>query len=329
MQRLIETLKTVATTNVPVLLQGESGTGKELCVNWLYRFSGNHKAALVKVSCPALPQALLETELFGYEKGAFTGANDTRPGRVEQAQDGMLFLDEIGDLDLGVQVKLLRFLQDNSFSRVGGHDLLKVNTRLVCTANCDLTEQVAAGAFRLDLLYRINAVSLNVPPLRARSEDIPQVMDFLLDRYSNSFNTKPPAIPRDVMRSLVTYAWPGNFRQLDNVIRSFALLCTLDSLVPEEAFRNKSTPTQIDVSKPSSLKSITREATKDLERQIILGALKANGWHRRKTADWLKISYRSLLYKLDSFTAQGFETPVIPRAPKQALKSGQPQLRQE
>src|ERR1700735_4199009 len=191
MQSVRNKLERVAETDVPVLIQGESGTGKEICVRLLHAFSMRAQGALVKVSCPAIPHSLLETELFGYEKGAFTGAMTTKLGRVEQAHMGTLFLDEVGSLDLMVQSKLLQVLQDGTFVRVGGHTTLTIETRLVSVANQDLRAQVEDGSFRLDFLYRINAVTINLPPLRARKEDIPQLVDYFIEQHARTFSLYP------------------------------------------------------------------------------------------------------------------------------------------
>src|SRR5271163_1132804 len=191
MQAVRNKLERVAETDVPVLIQGESGTGKEICVRLLHAFSMRARGSLVKVSCPAIPHSLLETELFGYEKGAFTGAMSTKLGRVEQSHNGTLFLDEVGSLDLAVQSKLLQVLQDGSFMRVGGHETRNIQTRVVSVANRDLREQVADGSFRLDFLYRINAVTINLPPLRQRTEDLPQLVDYLIGVHARIFRVNP------------------------------------------------------------------------------------------------------------------------------------------
>ena len=310
MRRIVNTLEAVARTNVPVLVTGESGTGKELCVQRLHTLAQGKAASLVKVSCPAIPGALLESELFGYEKGAFTGANTTRKGRVEQADGGTLFLDEIGSLDVSMQAKLLRFLQDGTFSRVGGHDVYRIQTRLVSASNTNLQEQISAGTFRLDLLHRINTINLAMPPLRERAEDIPGLVEYFLTKYASDYRTRPDPIPREYLQHLCQYSWPGNIRQLENVIRSYALVGVPDVLVPEEHFLSTSTE-DIDVSVPTSLKDITKQATQALERHIIKKVLQANGWNRRKTAKWLKISYRSLLYKLNEAGVKEIKAPAL------------------
>src|SRR5580698_3161058 len=196
MQLIRRKLEMVARTDIPVLVQGESGTGKELCAHLIHGTSERTTGALVKVSCPAIPQGLIETELFGYEKGAFTGAHSTKRGRVEQADGGTLFLDEVGSLDLAVQSKLLQVLQDGSFMRVGGHETRNIQTRVVSVANRDLREQVADGSFRLDFLYRIIAVTINMPPLRQRVEDIPQLVNYLVSHHALMFRVNPTPLSR-------------------------------------------------------------------------------------------------------------------------------------
>jgi two-component system response regulator AtoC len=295
-------LEMVARTNVPVLIQGESGTGKEIFARLIHGTSERATGELVKVCCPAIPQGLIETELFGYEKGAFTGANTTKRGRLEQANNGTLLLDEVGSLDIGVQSKLLQVLQDGSYMRVGGHQTRTIQTRILSVANRDLREQVAEGTFRLDFLYRINAITFNLPPLRNRAEDIPQIANYLIGQHARIFCTQPQPLSRRVLRLMQKFDWPGNIRQLDNLIRSYVLMGNEDALITELLDDERPTPhdfADIDVSQPLSLKQITKQATHELEHQIILKVLKAHNWNRQKTAKWLKISYRSLLYKIN------------------------------
>jgi two-component system response regulator AtoC len=292
-------LERVADTNIPVLLQGESGTGKEIMARLLHVCSCRARSPMVKVSCPAIPHSLIETELFGYEKGSFTGANSTKRGRVEASHMGTLFMDEIGSLDLTVQAKLLQLLQGGSFVRVGGQEVRKVDTRVVSAANRDLRLQTQDGSFRLDLFFRINAVTIELPPLRERTIDIPILMKYFLGVYGRAFRCEPKPLSRDTMRLMQSYDWPGNIRQFENLLRSYVLIGSEDALETELLCARPSNVTpHIDLAKSISLKQITKNATQDLERQIILKVLQANGWSRQKTAKWLKISYRSLLYKL-------------------------------
>jgi len=328
MQVIRRKLEMVARTNVAVLVQGESGTGKELCARLIHGTSERLTGELVKVSCPAIPAGLIETELFGYEKGAFTGAHSTKRGRLEQAHGGTLFLDEVGSLDINVQSKLLQVLQDGSFMRVGGHETRTIETRIVSVANRDLRDQVADGTFRLDFLYRINAVTINLPPLRSRAEDLPQIVDYLVGHHARIFNANPAPLSRNTLRLMQKHSWPGNIRQLDNLIRSYVLIGNEEALVGELVEEEKpaaKAASDVDVSEPISLKTVTRKATHELVRQIILKVLKANNWNRQKTAKWLKISYRSLLYKLNEVQAAGMAElhGSLPRAkgPSRAVPS--------
>lgn len=319
-------LEMIASTNVAILIQGESGTGKELCARLIHGSSERITGELVKVSCPAIPSGLIETELFGYEKGAFTGALSTKRGRVEQAHGGTLFLDEVGSLDLGVQAKLLQVLQDGSFLRVGGHEMRRIQTRVVAVANRELREQVAEGTFRLDFLYRINAVTLNLPPLRRRLEDLPQLIDYFTAFHARAFQTNPAPISRGVIRLMQKYDWPGNIRQLDNLVRSYVLMGSEDALVSELMQEERpaaaaNVMSSLDLTQPIALKVVTKTATQELERQIILKVLKANNWNRQKTAKWLKISYRSLLYKLNEVGMTGAEG-LNRAAPRLKAQSG-------
>jgi two-component system response regulator AtoC len=307
-------LERIAETTVPVLVQGESGTGKDIFAKLLHARSNRSNAAWVKVTCPAIPHSLIESELFGYEKGAFTGAYATKRGRLELAHGGTLFLDEVSGLDMSIQSKLLQVLQDGSFMRVGAQESRRVDMRLVCAANGNLRQQTEDGGFRLDFFYRINAVTIDLPPLRQRAEDLPVLIDYFLDQHSKAFRLDPKPLSREVVRMMQRYKWPGNIRQLENMIRSYVLIGDEEALaadlVPNASSR---TVPEIDLAQPISLKEITKAATRALEREIILKVLQANGWSRRKTAKWLNISYRSLLYKL-----QESEVQAIPVRPRQA-----------
>ena len=292
-------LDRTAESTVPILLQGESGTGKDIFAKLLHARSNRSKSPWVKVTCPAIPHSLIESELFGYERGAFTGAYSTKRGRLELAHLGTLFLDEVGSLDLAVQAKLLQVLQDGSFMRVGAQESRRVNTRLICAANGNLRQQTEDGSFRLDFFFRINAVTIDLPPLRQRVADIPVLVDHFLDLHSKSYRLHPKPLSRDIVRLMKRYSWPGNIRQLENLIRSYVLIGSEEALIADLV---PDTPAsvipEIDLANPVSLKEITRAATRELEREIVLKVLEANGQSRVKTAKWLKISYRSLLYKL-------------------------------
>jgi two-component system, NtrC family, response regulator AtoC len=289
----------VAAANIPVLIQGESGTGKELIARLIHQRSPWSGGPLVKVNCPAIPGTLLESELFGYEKGAFTGAYGSKPGRVELAQGGALFLDEIGDLDMGLQAKLLQLLQDGQFSRLGGQEDTKVELRVICATNRPLEHEVENGTFRQDLFYRINVVNLVLPPLRDRLVDIPQLVEYFLDYHNEKYNAKARPLSQQALRMMQNYPWPGNIREMENLIKRYVILGTEETITSELVVRNQ---TQFNPLIPLdgslSLKKVTRDAVRELERQVILKALQAHNWNRKKAARVLGISYRALLYKI-------------------------------
>lgn len=294
-----EKLGRIAETTIPVLLQGESGTGKEIFAKLLHAYSRRMNGVWVKVNCPAIPHALIESELFGYERGAFTGAYGTKRGRVELAHQGTLFLDEVDGLDISAQVKLLQLLQDGTFVRVGAQKSTRVNIRLICAAIGDLRQRTEDGTFRLDLFYRINAVTVELPPLRHRLGDLPMLVDYFLSLHSKTFDVTPKPLSGEILKLMQHYDWPGNIRQLENMLRSYVLVGGEEALVADMV---PSAPAallpEVDLANPLSLKELTRAATRSIEREVILKVLQANGWSRRKTAKWLNISYRSLLYKL-------------------------------
>jgi len=308
----------VATANIPVLIQGESGTGKELVARLIHQRSPWSAGPLVKVNCPAIPGTLLESELFGYEKGAFTGAYGAKPGRVELAQGGALFLDEIGDLDLGLQAKLLQLLQDGQFSRLGGQEDTKVELRVICATNRPLEHEVENGTFRQDLFYRINVVNLVLPPLRDRLVDIPQLVEYFLDYHNEKYNAKARPLSQQALRMMQNYPWPGNIREMENLIKRYVILGTEETITSELVVRNQSSFNPlIPADGNLSLKKVTRDAVRELERQVILKALQAHNWNRKKSARALGISYRALLYKIreaglpsNRATKQHAEAPV-------------------
>lgn len=289
----------VCQTNVPVLIGGHSGTGKEAMARWIHLHSPALQGEFVKVNCAAIPGTLLESELFGYEKGAFTGAQTAKPGRVEQANGGTLFLDEIADLDMGLQSKLLHFLQDGSFSRIGETAERKVDARLICATNKDLQKEIDAGRFRADLYYRINVVALHLPKLKERREDIPVLADYLLKLHEQQFGKPTPALSVELLTYLKNLEWPGNLRELSNGIARYVLIGA-EGILPEPSLPKRDTRPGRGVSLGDGipLKRIAKAAIREIERNVILEALRANQWNRRKTAQSLKISYRALIYKI-------------------------------
>jgi two-component system response regulator AtoC len=289
----------VCNINAPVLLWGAGGTGKEAVARWIHLHSRNAGGQFVKVNCAAIPGTLLESELFGYEKGAFTGAHVSKPGRVELAQNGTLFLDEIADLDAGLQSKLLQFLQDGSYSRIGGAEEKLVETRLICATNKDLQQGIEAGTFRADLYYRINVVRMRLPRLRERSEDIPALVEYLLMQFQEKFAKPAEPLSKAMLENLQNLDWPGNIRELSNGIASYVLVGAEANIGPEPVVRPRSSASRKSNSTINvPLKQLSREAVREREKLFILEALKENQWNRRRTAEVLKISYRTLIYKI-------------------------------
>jgi two-component system response regulator AtoC len=299
MQTVRNKVGKAAVANVPVLLEGESGTGKDVIARLIHSQSEWSAGPFVKVSCPAIPGTLLESELFGYEKGAFTGAYGSKPGRVEMANRGTLFLDEIGEMDPLLQAKLLQLLQDSQFCRIGAQQDRRIEVRIVCATNRNLAEEIENGAFRQDLFYRINVLNIPLPPLRERSEDIPALVEHFLEQCRESYGVAARPVPATVLQKMKQYPWPGNIRELENVVRRYVIL-DADSSVISEAMTRTSSDGDFDlpIEGPTSLKAMTRQATLALERKIIRRTLEANGWNRKRAARALNISYRALLYKI-------------------------------
>jgi two-component system response regulator AtoC len=253
----------------------------------------------VKVNCPAIPGTLLESELFGYEKGAFTGAYGTKPGRVEMAHRGTLFLDEISELDLALQSKLLQLLQDGQFCRIGAQEDKKVEVRVVCATNRNLEHEIENGTFRQDLYYRINVVNLHMPPLRERRADIEELAAYFLEHYNRKYNCKAKPLSNELTSVFQKYHWPGNIRELENLIKRYVILGNEDVIAADLVAREPDffNP-EISLDGPISLKKLTRQATRELERKVILKVLQAHHWNRKQAARALSISYRALLYKI-------------------------------
>ena len=286
-------------TNVPVLLCGDAGTGKEMVARWMHCRSPYKEGQFIKVNCAAIPGSLLESELFGYEKGAFTGAHTSKPGRVELADKGTLFLDEIADLDMGLQSKLLHFVQDGTFSRIGGESEKFVEARIICSTNRDLEREIEAGRFRADLYYRISVFQIKLPKLSERREDVPALAQYFRAMYQRQFAKECDPLGSEIVNYLENLPWPGNVRELSNCIARYVL-------IGQDAFAVQDLPKRRVISGAGDsaagrglpLRNIAKEAIRELERNVILEALRTNQWNRRKTAQALKISYRALIYKI-------------------------------
>ncbi|MHB1411760.1 MAG: sigma-54-dependent transcriptional regulator [Thermoleophilia bacterium] len=293
MAAIMETVDKVAATSATVMIYGESGTGKELIARALHQRSGRREGPFIQLSCAALPETLLESELFGYEKGAFTGANGSKPGRFELADSGSLFLDEIGEISLAMQVKLLRVLEQRSFERLGSSKTIDVDVRLIGATNRDLTQAIRDGDFREDLYYRLNVIPVRMPPLRERDGDIAQLAEHFLARSAPGRRFSPQAL-----RCLNEYGWPGNVRELQNTVERTAILCRdsvigPDDLPAEVRCRGRSAP-------PVELPSSGIEL-KQVERDLIAQALDRTGGNRTRAARLLGISRHTLLYRMEKY----------------------------
>jgi two-component system response regulator AtoC len=328
MRRARALAERLADTDVPVLILGESGTGKEVIAREIHHRSRRRSQPFIKVNCAALPSELLESELFGHERGAFTGATAEKPGKFELADQGTIFLDEIGDMAIRLQAKLLQVLQDEEFFRVGGKKSVKVDARVVVATNRELDREIEAGNFREDLYYRLNVVSIRMAPLRERKEDIVPLLDYFLKHYGRRYKNELAELPTEVLQAFIEYDWPGNVRELENMVRRLVVLrdpvLVLDELrangrcVPgtrESASAEARTHQRAQYASPfnmpqpppplpsvpeseMSLKDIGKRAAMLAEREAILAMLQRTAWNKRKAASKLRISYKALLYKI-------------------------------
>jgi two-component system, NtrC family, response regulator AtoC len=302
MLRIRQTVERVAAIRVPVLLEGESGTGKEILATYLHQISPWNEQPFVKVNCAAIPGSLLESELFGYEKGSFTGAYTSRAGKFEQANNGSMLLDEIADIDSGLQAKMLQVLQDGCFSRIGDLEERRADVRIMCITNRDIQAEIQSGRFREDLYYRINVVNIQMPALRRRLEDLPIMVDYFLRLYGERFGRKVQPLSASVMDRFRQYHWPGNIRELENYLKRYVILESPESILSEieerRADSNNDSGFQLPAVSDFSLKKYSKLASQKAERFLILEALKNTRWNRKRAAELLGISYRALLYKI-------------------------------
>jgi two-component system response regulator AtoC len=307
--RIKEIIDQVAGTDVTVLIHGETGVGKEVVARVLHLNSPRRDKPFIKVNSAALPEQLLESELFGHEKGAFTGAYQRKPGKFELAHKGTIFLDEIGDMSPSLQAKLLRVLQDGGFSRLGGKHDIKVDVRVLVATNRDLKKAVGGGRFRQDLYYRLNVVDIPIPPLRERRQEIPIFVKHFLDIYGKKYGNGVRSPSQRLMKVFMRHHWPGNIRELENMIKRLVVLGDegpiIDELNPDSkkrGFHQRSTA-QAHGPLPSvlSLKEVSRRAVKQAEREAILNALGQANWNRKMAAKLLRISYKAILNKIKEY----------------------------
>jgi transcriptional regulator with PAS, ATPase and Fis domain len=301
MKDIFRMVKQIADSKSTVLIMGESGTGKELISRAIHYNSNRKNSPFITINCAAIPDTLIESELFGHEKGAFTNAIERKLGRVEVAHLGTLFLDEIGELSLATQAKILRFLEEKEFNRVGGSKTIKVDVRLITATNKDLSELIKKGGFREDLYYRINVVPIVIPPLRERKEDIPILIDHFLDKFNAENNKNVKGIHQDVLELMMKYEWPGNVRELENLIERVIALTTKEYIqLNELPFSFKNIP-KANGLKESVLdgKVSFLQAEEEFERDVIINALKRTNYIQSHAAEVLGISRRILKYKMD------------------------------
>jgi len=301
MKELLKTVDKIAASNASVLIEGESGTGKELIARRIHDLSPRKQHPFIAVHCAALTETLLSSELFGHEKGAFTGASDRKKGRFERADQGSLFLDEIGEITKDTQVKLLRVLQEGEFERVGGTKTIKVDVRLVAATNKTLLNEVQQQKFREDLYYRINVIYLKVPPLRERKEDIPPLVDAFIRQYAALNDKKIQGIEKDALETLVQYDWPGNIRELKNIVERMIVLSSGDLLTPEQIPEDirQGRPWAAGTNNIASLQGITKIT--DAEKELIQKALQETRGNKSTAAEKLGISRRTLYRKLEEY----------------------------
>ena len=325
LQQVLDIVRKVAKSNTTVLIRGKTGTGKELIAGALHHNSLRSSRNFVKVNCAALQENLLKSELFGHEKGAFTGADKHRIGRFEQADSGTLFLDEIGDMSLSTQAKILRVLQEHEFERLGGTRTLRVDVRLVTATNRDLPQMVQAGLFREDLYYRLNVVSIEMPPLRERKDDIVPLASAFIRRFSGELKKKIDGLESDAQKLLMRYNWPGNIRELENTIERAILLAdggsiAVDDLRLGETLSSNGREQSAVVKIPP-----TGIALEDVERHALIEALKMSNWVQKDAAELLSISPRVMNYKIKTL---GIEFPhgrrAAPANPPQSQHAAAP-----
>ena len=314
MLHIREVARQVADTDAPVLITGESGVGKEVLARFIHAQSGRQEGPFVKVNCAALPQDLLESELFGYERGAFSGALRDKPGKFELAHRGSILLDEISEMSPHLQAKLLHVLQDGEFSRLGARRSLSVDARVLATTNARLAEAVASGSFREDLYFRLDVIRIEIPPLRERRSDIPLLCEHFFRLYADKYKSAARELPPDVLEAFVAYDWPGNVRELENAVRRYLILPSLKGSLPvrPEAIVAPAGPGPTIPGPPpgsgpaagGSLRAVATRAAEQAERELVQRVLEETRWNRREASRRLKISYKGLLNKLKKWESR-------------------------
>jgi len=301
MQEVYRLIEVAAPTTAPVLISGESGTGKELVARTLHDLSPRSKGPFVAVNCAAIPETLLESEIFGHEKGAFTGALERRPGCFELAHEGTIFLDEIAEMNPGTQAKFLRILQDGAVRRLGGRTEIRVDVRVLAATNKDPVKAIQEGTFREDLYYRLNVVSLALPPLRERRDDIPALVQAFIEEFNARYDKHIRALDEAVLSGLVAQAWPGNVRELRNTLERAIIVCETDTILPKHIPPSPTMRVADPGDGPDSVSFRVGTSLEDAEKALILKTLAANGNNKTRAADVLGISLKTLHNKLKTY----------------------------
>jgi DNA-binding NtrC family response regulator len=303
-------IQKVAPSDTTVLIMGESGTGKELFARALHQLSSRKDGPYVAINCAAIPRELLENELFGSERGAFTSSVARKMGKFEMAEQGTIFLDEVGDMDISLQAKLLRVLQEKKFERLGGTKTINVNVRVIAASNMDLKEAISKRIFREDLFYRLSVFPITVPPLRDRREDVPALAEFFIERFSREMKKKPVKLSKEALDRLDKYHWPGNVRELENTIERAIILCDGRTITPEHLAIRLASTSEIRLREGAGLKEVAAIAQAEAEKALIRRILAQTRGNKRKTAEILKIDYTTLFEKLKKYGFQPAREPV-------------------
>ncbi len=312
MNRIKEEIDQIAKTDVSVLVRGESGTGKELVSQAIHLQSNRRERPFIKVNCAAIPKGLLESELFGFEKGAFTGAHQKKPGKFELANGGTILLNEVGEMDTSIQAKLLQVLQDGQFSRLGGQYDIKTDTRIITTTKDHLEKSMLHGRFREDLFFRISVVNITIPPLRERGEQISHFAQYFFDVYKKKYGRPVSSLSQETIKAFKEYHWPGNIRELENTVKRIVLFDDTKSVIQSLSYNHsgKEMGSLLSEGFPGNpgggieiinLHQIGKKAAELAEKEVIAKTLQETHWNRKKAAKWLHVSYKALLYKIQKY----------------------------
>jgi transcriptional regulator with PAS, ATPase and Fis domain len=320
MQGIKSVIDEIAQTDITVLIKGESGTGKELVAQTVHKSSLRHDRPFIKVNCASIPKTLLESELFGFEKGAFTGADMKKPGKFDLANGGTILLNDIGEMDVSIQAKLLQVLQEGEFSRLGGRENIQVNTRIITTTQNHLEKSMAEGKFRQDLFFRINVMSVTVPPLREREGQILPLSQYFFDIYKKKYAKSVPFLSSRTITLFKKYDWPGNIRELENMIKRAVLFGeeeVLKELLGQDGDERRNVPLSgaltLNAQKEMevvNLKQVGKKAAEIAEKEVIEKTLDETHWNRKEAAKLLRVSYKALLYKIQKYRLDEIKTSL-------------------